>query len=161
MAPNRQDLEARIETLERRQEDLLQIVAELQAIAPIDMDDTPMSITDAKTWKHPEMALHVYEGTEAAIEDDINNVVQKSKVREEVKESHDHTNAELKATITRLIDEGILSERNGRVKVHPDARDIDPERLFKSNLDHAAERREHAADKGKSVDNPDDKYMPR
>lgn len=49
MAPNRQDLEARIDTLERRQEDLLQIVAELQAIAPIDMDDTPMSITDAKT----------------------------------------------------------------------------------------------------------------
>lgn len=107
------------------------------------------------------MALHVYESTEAAIEEDINNVVQKSEVREKVKESHDHPNAELKATITRLTDEGILYERDGRVKIHPDAQDIDPQRLFKSNLDHAAERREHAADKGKSVDNPDDKYMPK
>lgn len=59
--------------------------------------------------------------------------------------------------MNRLIGENVLRERDNHVRCHKDARDIDPAILFESNLTHAAERREEAASRRKSVDNPVDK----
>lgn len=156
--PTKSELERRVERLEKRQEDLIRTVEELASIAPLDMDDTPMALVDARTWKHPEMAIHIYEMAEQLIEESPNQVISRRKLKSAVVNEHNHTNSEVKATIKRLNDEDVFKEYNGRrLKIHPEYQDIDPQRLFKSNLTHADERRQFAAGKGKSVDNPDDK----
>lgn len=152
------ELESRIEELEQRQQELVEIVAELREIAPENMDGTPMAMFDAKTWKHPEMGIHVYNAVEEAVSDSVTNYATKQEVKDRVREEHEHTKSELRAKIKVLVDENVLEERNDKIRIHPDAKDIDPDELFKSNLTQAEERREYAASKGEPVDNPADKF---
>lgn len=151
-------LEERVENLEERQKQLTEVVQELVDIASPNLDNTPMSLFDAKTWKDPEMGEHIFIVVDEMVEQSPDRLVEKKKVRHRVEDVYGHTKAEVRATMKRLIDENVLHERDRRVRISGDAKHIDPETLFKSNLTHAEERREYAAQKGKSVDNPNDKY---
>lgn len=152
------ELEERIEALEQQVAKLNRTVTELANLAPTDMDNTPMAVTDARTWKHPETAIHIYEAVDELVKDSPNYVVSKKEVKQIVADDLDISKEEVRATMKRLVDEDILKDHGMRVKISPEAQKIDPPVLFKSNLTHAGERREEAASRGKAVDNPDHKY---
>lgn len=154
---SREELVNRIDTLERRQEQLTEVVQELADLAPTNMDGTPMALVDARTWQDPEIKIHIFESVGELIHESPDRYVGRKEVKDRVSGAYGHMKSEVKANLQVLVDEGVLKERDGRVRPHPDARNMDPERLFRSNLDRAADRREYAAEKGESVDNPDDK----
>lgn len=78
MATNEQ-LEKRVEALERRQCRLTDLVQELGDLAPTDVDGTPMAQIDATTWKDSEMAEHIYETVEQLIEESVNQYLSRER----------------------------------------------------------------------------------
>lgn len=126
------DLEKEIEELKKNQETLIEHVNVL--IDRLNVERTGVSMFEIKTWEHPYLSYFVYKAVLAELKDSPDRYVGRRAVKDRAVGAYDVPRSKVKVRIRNLVDEGILKDRDGRVRPSPDAEKLEPDDLFLSNV---------------------------